>query len=160
MQRRASRRQPGCVQLFSRPSTALNVAGAKVHLFTTDRKAQTDPHLEAGRPVAVMMAFGALAGGVNAMHAAVSARASGIAPLRAVGFGSVTPTSGKPLAPIACLRVEARRVSSCSRKILRIRPDRREQCYSARHPPRYLSDILGVNLVAFLGGFERAGDGR
>lgn len=48
MQRRASRRQPGCVQLFSRPSTALNVAGAKVHLFTTDRKAQTDPHLEAG----------------------------------------------------------------------------------------------------------------
>lgn len=39
-----------------------------------------------GWPLAVMMAFGALAGAANTMYAAVSARAGEIATLRAVGF--------------------------------------------------------------------------
>src|SRR5205814_7554543 len=42
-----------------------------------------------GWPLAIAMAFGALAGALNTMYSSVAARATEIATLRAIGFGGL-----------------------------------------------------------------------
>ena len=47
-----------------------------------------------GWPLAIAMALGALAGALNTMYSAIAARATEIATLRAIGFGSFSTFAG------------------------------------------------------------------
>ena len=55
--------------------------------FSDQAKSSTDLINRIGFPLAVIMAFGALAGALNTMYASVASRASEIATLRTIGFG-------------------------------------------------------------------------
>jgi putative ABC transport system permease protein len=56
--------------------------------YFADQASQTSDHIQKlGWPLAIAMAFGALAGALNTMYSSVAARAGEIAVLRAIGFG-------------------------------------------------------------------------
>jgi len=58
--------------------------------YFADQAAQTSDLIQKlGWPLAIAMAFGALAGALNTMYSSVSARAVEIATLRAIGFGGL-----------------------------------------------------------------------
>ncbi|HMA73464.1 MAG TPA: ABC transporter permease, partial [Xanthobacteraceae bacterium] len=54
----------------------------------------TDLIQKLGWPLAIAMAFGALAGALNTMYSSVAARATEIATLRAIGFGGFSAFVG------------------------------------------------------------------
>ena len=60
---------------------------SEVEYFADQASRTSDLIQKLGWPLALAMAFGALAGALNTMYSAVAARASEIATLRAIGFG-------------------------------------------------------------------------
>jgi putative ABC transport system permease protein len=63
--------------------------------YFADQAAQTSDLIQKlGWPLAIAMAFGALAGALNTMYSSVAARATEIATLRAIGFGAFPAFAG------------------------------------------------------------------
>ena len=63
--------------------------------YFADQSSQTTDLIQKlGWPLAVAMAFGALAGALNTMYSSVAARATEIATLRAIGFGGISAFVG------------------------------------------------------------------
>ncbi len=63
--------------------------------YFADQSSQTTDLIQKlGWPLAIAMAFGALAGALNTMYASVAARAREIATLRAIGFGGFSAFAG------------------------------------------------------------------
>lgn len=63
--------------------------------YFADQAAQTTDLIQKlGWPLAIAMAFGALAGALNTMYSSVAARATEIATLRAIGFGAFPAFAG------------------------------------------------------------------
>jgi putative ABC transport system permease protein len=63
--------------------------------YFADQAAQTTDLIQnLGWPLAIAMAFGALAGALNTMYSSVAARATEIATLRAIGFGAFPAFAG------------------------------------------------------------------
>jgi putative ABC transport system permease protein len=63
--------------------------------YFADQAAQTTDLIQTlGWPLAIAMAFGALAGALNTMYSSVAARATEIATLRAIGFGAFPAFAG------------------------------------------------------------------
>jgi putative ABC transport system permease protein len=63
--------------------------------YFADQSSQTTDLIQKlGWPLAIAMAFGALAGALNTMYSSVAARATEIATLRAIGFGSFSAFVG------------------------------------------------------------------
>jgi len=63
--------------------------------YFADQSSQTtDLIQQLGWPLAIAMAFGALAGALNTMYSSVAARATEIATLRAIGFGGFSAFVG------------------------------------------------------------------
>jgi putative ABC transport system permease protein len=60
---------------------------SEVEYFADQASQTSDLIQKLGWPLAIAMAFGALAGALNTMYSSVSARAAEIATLRAIGFG-------------------------------------------------------------------------
>jgi putative ABC transport system permease protein len=68
------------------PRLKLDVKSEAVY-FAEQSSQTTDLIQKLGWPLAIAMAFGALAGALNTMYSSVAARATEIATLRAIGFG-------------------------------------------------------------------------
>ena len=68
------------------PRLKLDVKSEAVY-FAEQASQTTDLIQKLGWPLAIAMAFGALAGALNTMYSSVAARATEIATLRAIGFG-------------------------------------------------------------------------
>ena len=64
-------------------------AKSEVEYFAEQASQTTDLIQKLGWPLAIAMAFGALAGALNTMYSSVTARAAEIATLRAIGFGGL-----------------------------------------------------------------------
>jgi putative ABC transport system permease protein len=64
-------------------------AKSEVEYFADQASQTTDLIQKLGWPLAIAMAFGALAGALNTMYSSVSSRAVEIATLRAIGFGGL-----------------------------------------------------------------------
>jgi putative ABC transport system permease protein len=63
--------------------------------YFADQSSQTTDLIQKlGWPLAIAMAFGALAGALNTMYSSVAARATEIATLRAIGFGGFSAFAG------------------------------------------------------------------
>src|SRR5262249_30595216 len=62
---------------------------SEAEYFAEQASRTTDLIQKLGWPLAIAMAFGALAGALNTMYSSVAARAVEIATLRAIGFGGV-----------------------------------------------------------------------
>ena len=63
--------------------------------YFADQSSQTTDLIQKlGWPLAIAMAFGALAGALNTMYSSVAARATEIATLRAIGFGGISAFVG------------------------------------------------------------------
>ena len=63
--------------------------------YFADQSSQTTDLIQKlGWPLAIAMAFGALAGALNTMYSSVAARAVEIATLRAIGFGGFSAFAG------------------------------------------------------------------
>ena len=63
--------------------------------YFADQSSQTTDLIQMlGWPLAIAMAFGALAGALNTMYSSVAARATEIATLRAIGFGGFSAFAG------------------------------------------------------------------
>jgi putative ABC transport system permease protein len=63
--------------------------------YFADQSSQTTDLIQKlGWPLAIAMAFGALAGALNTMYSSVAARATEIATLRAIGFGGFSAFVG------------------------------------------------------------------
>jgi putative ABC transport system permease protein len=62
--------------------------------YAEQAKQSGDLISKVGKPLAVIMAFGALAGALNTMYASVAARTSEIATLRTIGFGGFSTFVG------------------------------------------------------------------
>jgi putative ABC transport system permease protein len=64
-------------------------AKSEAAYFAEQASGTSDLIQKLGWPLAIAMAFGALAGALNTMYSSVAARASEIATLRAIGFGGL-----------------------------------------------------------------------
>jgi putative ABC transport system permease protein len=62
--------------------------------YADQAKASSDLISKIGKPLAGIMAFGALAGALNTMYASVASRATSIATLRTIGFGGFSAFVG------------------------------------------------------------------
>src|SRR6516165_6527519 len=67
---------------------------SEVAYFADQSSQTTDLIQKLGWPLAIAMAFGALAGALNTMYSSVAARAVEIATLRAIGFGGLPAFAG------------------------------------------------------------------
>jgi putative ABC transport system permease protein len=67
---------------------------SEVAFFADQSSQTTDLIQKLGWPLAIAMAFGALAGALNTMYSSVAARATEIATLRAIGFGGFSAFAG------------------------------------------------------------------
>jgi len=75
------------------PRLKLDVKSEAVY-FADQSSQTTDLIQKLGWPLAIAMAFGALAGALNTMYSSVAARAVEIATLRAIGFGGFSAFAG------------------------------------------------------------------
>jgi putative ABC transport system permease protein len=83
--------EPAALDAFKRyvdndPRLKLDVR-SEADYFADQASRTTDLIQKLGWPLAIAMAFGALAGALNTMYSSVAARATEIATLRAIGFG-------------------------------------------------------------------------
>jgi putative ABC transport system permease protein len=70
--------------------------------YFADQSSQTTDLIQKlGWPLAIAMAFGALAGALNTMYSSVAARATEIATLRAIGFGGFSAFAGTLIESLA-----------------------------------------------------------
>jgi putative ABC transport system permease protein len=70
--------------------------------YFADQSSQTTDLIQKlGWPLAIAMAFGALAGALNTMYSSVAARATEIATLRAIGFGGFSAFVGTLIESLA-----------------------------------------------------------
>jgi putative ABC transport system permease protein len=69
--------------------------------FAGQSSQTTDLIQKLGWPLAITMAFGALAGALNTMYSSVAARATEIATLRAIGFGGFSAFAGTLIESLA-----------------------------------------------------------
>ena len=70
-------------------------AKSEVEYFAEQASQTTDLIQKLGWPLAIAMAFGALAGALNTLYSSVTARAAEIATLRAIGFGGCPLSSAR-----------------------------------------------------------------
>jgi len=77
----------------SDPRLKLDVK-TEAEYFAEQASRTSDLIQKLGWPLAIAMAFGALAGALNTMYSSVAARATEIATLRAIGFGSLSAFAG------------------------------------------------------------------
>jgi putative ABC transport system permease protein len=74
--------------------------------YFADQSSQTTDLIQKlGWPLAIAMAFGALAGALNTMYSSVAARATEIATLRAIGFGGFSAFAGTLIESLALAAV-------------------------------------------------------
>jgi putative ABC transport system permease protein len=74
--------------------------------YFADQSSQTTDLIQKlGWPLAIAMAFGALAGALNTMYSSVAARATEIATLRAIGFGGFSAFAGTLVESLALAAV-------------------------------------------------------
>jgi putative ABC transport system permease protein len=84
----------------SDPRLKLDVASEAAY-FADQSSQTTDLIQKLGWPLAIAMAFGALAGALNTMYSSVAARATEIATLRAIGFGGFSAFAGTLIESLA-----------------------------------------------------------
>jgi putative ABC transport system permease protein len=84
----------------SDPRLKLDVTSETAY-FAGQSSQTTDLIQKLGWPLAIAMAFGALAGALNTMYSSVAARATEIATLRAIGFGGFSAFAGTLIESLA-----------------------------------------------------------